>query len=110
MRRHRLEYPAFFYTALFAFVGDTLNTIQEKKWPDFRYSHPTPAIRANFGDWRGPRAYPEICHDVCVLRPEMFRRVFAADAQTGPTIKGFWGPDALRWRSGRAHHTSIVGD
>jgi hypothetical protein len=40
-RRRQLEYPAFFYAALFAFVGDALNTIQEKKWPDFGYSHPT---------------------------------------------------------------------
>jgi hypothetical protein len=62
-RRRRLEYPAFFYTTLLAFVGDALNTIQEKKWPDFGYSHPTPAIRANLGDWWGSRAYPEIGHD-----------------------------------------------
>jgi len=86
-RRRRLEYPAFFYAALFAFVGDALNTIQEKKWPDFGYSHPTLAIRAKLGDWRGSRAYPEIGHDVS-LSPGMFRCVCGADTQTGPTIKG----------------------
>ena len=64
IRRRRLEYPAFFYTAFFAFVGDALNTTQEKKWPDFGYCHPTLAIRANLDDWRGSHEYPEIGHDV----------------------------------------------
>ena len=86
IKRRGPEYPAFFYTALFAFVGDALDTIQEKKWPDFVYSHPTLAIRANLDDWRGSHEYPEVGHDVFPFARNV-PGVCGADTQTGPTIK-----------------------